>query len=271
MNKDLLDERSVMFNREFTFEKKSKGIAFLLWLFLGVFGAQRYYVGDIGIGLAMTLTGGGGGIWFLIDAFFIAKRVEAKNRELELKREKDIWIWKQKRGQEIRLQNQRREQEKEHAIRLQNQKREQEIRLQNQLREQRIRRSGIHEVDEMSGEAFEEFLQTLLKARGYMVNLTPTSGDYGADLILSTSSKKIAVQAKRYNSKVGLSAVQEIVSAKSYYHADECWVITNNHFTAQAVNLASSNGVILVDRDKLIEWMVEETKNVENDLVSSGL
>src|SRR5690554_3560859 len=54
----------------------------------------------------------------------------------------------------------------------------------NVLREQRIKRSGILDVDKMPGREFEEFLQVLLKSRGYKVQLTTASGDYGADLVL---------------------------------------------------------------------------------------
>ncbi|WP_084031585.1 restriction endonuclease [Anaerobacillus arseniciselenatis] len=43
----------------------------------------------------------------------------------------------------------------------------------------------------MSGRKFEEYLQALLIEKGYYVQLTPASGDYGADLILSTKGKKI--------------------------------------------------------------------------------
>ena len=177
MNDELL--KKDLFAEQRTYKKKSKGIAYLIWLFLGVFGGHRYYVGDIGIGIAMTLTGGGGGLWFLIDVFFIGKRIESKNMDLELKREQDIKLWNQRREQEIRLRNQKREQD----IRLRNQ----EIRL---LAEQRLRRSGIHEVDEMTGEAFEEFLQILLKARGYKVSLTSITGDYGAILFYQLIVKR---------------------------------------------------------------------------------
>lgn len=130
----------------------------------------------------------------------------------------------------------------------------------NIVRTHKLKKSGILEVDKMSGKVFEEFLQTLLKARGYKVHLTPATGDYGADLILSTADKKIVVQAKRYKKKVGLKAVQEIVSAKNHYKADECWVITNNFFTAAAINLAKSNHVILFDRHQLMKWILEEKK-----------
>lgn len=130
----------------------------------------------------------------------------------------------------------------------------------NVLREQKLRKSGILEVDKMSGRKFEEYLQALLKAKGYHVQLTPASGDYGADLILSEKGKKIIVQAKRYKKNVGVKAVQEIASAKSHYKADECWVITNSFFTEQAKKLASSNQVRLIDRKQLMNWMLQENK-----------
>ena len=63
---------------------------------------------------------------------------------------------------------------------------------------------------------------------------------------------------------MGIKAVQEIFSAKSYYGADECWVITNNFFTDPAIKLAFANNVILIDRDQLIEWMNDKSKVHKN-------
>ncbi|MGM8215908.1 restriction endonuclease [Bacillaceae bacterium W0354] len=130
----------------------------------------------------------------------------------------------------------------------------------NVFREQRLRKSGILEIDKMSGRKFEEYLKSLLKAKGYHVQLTPATGDYGADLVLSTKGKKIVVQAKRYKKNVGVKAIQEIASAKSHYKADECWVVTNSFFTEQAKRLASSNHVRLINREQLINWMLELKK-----------
>ncbi|SFL61571.1 restriction system protein [Gracilibacillus orientalis] len=129
------------------------------------------------------------------------------------------------------------------------------------IKEYRLKRSGIENVDEMSGNKFEEYLILVLKGRGYKVKLTPKTGDYGADLILITNNKKIVVQAKRYKKNVGVRAVQEIVSAQKYYKADECWVITNSLFTNQAIKLAGSNQVRLIDRSELMDWMIEYKKS----------
>lgn len=133
----------------------------------------------------------------------------------------------------------------------------------NAIRYQKLKKSGILNVDQMTGKEFEEYLRVLFLERGYQVQLTKTTGDYGADLVLSSKSRKIIVQAKRYKKNVGIKAVQEISAAKKHYQADECWVVTNSHYTEPAKNLAKSNQVRLVDRALLMKWMLEMKKNNE--------
>ena len=54
-------------------QKSDKGFvpALILCLFLGGFGAHRFYAGKIGTGILMFLTLGGLGIWSLIDLIMI--------------------------------------------------------------------------------------------------------------------------------------------------------------------------------------------------------
>ena len=51
---------------------KSRGIAFILAIVLGVFGAHRFYVGKIGTGILQLCTVGGLGIWYLYDVIMVA-------------------------------------------------------------------------------------------------------------------------------------------------------------------------------------------------------
>jgi TM2 domain-containing membrane protein YozV len=55
-----------------TYSDKSRLGALLFCIFLGVFGAHRFYVGKIGTGILTILTFGGfGGIWPIVDGIMI--------------------------------------------------------------------------------------------------------------------------------------------------------------------------------------------------------
>lgn len=83
IKRELSAEQLSIVQSEMNNKQKSKGIAYALWFFFGGVGGHRYYAGDIGMGIAMTLTLGGLGIWSLVDVFFIGKRIETKNNETE--------------------------------------------------------------------------------------------------------------------------------------------------------------------------------------------
>ena len=59
--------------------KKSAGVAYAFWFFLGGIGGHRFYLGYKGVGIAMLLTLGGLGVWALIDVFLIGSRVRRVN------------------------------------------------------------------------------------------------------------------------------------------------------------------------------------------------
>lgn len=52
--------------------KRSRGVAIALGFFGGVFGLHRFYVGKSRTGLAMIVTFGGFGIWWLYDMVLLA-------------------------------------------------------------------------------------------------------------------------------------------------------------------------------------------------------
>lgn len=134
-----------------------------------------------------------------------------------------------------------------------------------QIYEEKLLKSNITSIDLMSGHQFEEYLSILFSKLGYNTQRTKLSGDYGADLILKKNEKTTVVQAKCYSQKVSLKAVQEIVSAISFYQADDGWVVTNNYFTQSAINLAQYNNIQLVDRNKLIDLIIKSNELCTND------
>ena len=116
------------------------------------------------------------------------------------------------------------------------------------------------DLDKLSGVEFEHFLAGLFRENGYEVQLTSTSGDYGADLILTKETIRIAVQAKRYIGSVGIQAVQEALSGMAYYKCNSAWVITTGTYTQNAIQLAQKSDVKLLRRIDIGKLM----KSVKN-------
>jgi restriction system protein len=129
--------------------------------------------------------------------------------------------------------------------------------LYRKFRNNRLLASGIDTIDRMSGETFEKFLLQHFNKQGYTGELTSSTADYGADLILKKDGRKIVVQAKRWKQLVGIESVQQVAAAIKHYDADKGMVIINGVFTENAYNLARSNGIELWDRKKLIEFMTK--------------
>jgi len=119
----------------------------------------------------------------------------------------------------------------------------------------RIARSGLNDIDGMTGIEFERYVAFLFGRLGFDVQRTAAQGDYGADLVLSRRGKRTVVQAKRHRRSVGVRAVQEAVAAKGWYSCEEAMVVTNSTFTQQAVRLARRNRVELWDRNRLASAM----------------
>ena len=144
---------------------------------------------------------------------------------------------------------------------------QQALRHKQQEQERWQRHYGSLHIDELkklSGVEFEQYLAELFINHGYQVELTPTTGDYGADLILHKDQLRTAVQAKCYSGSVGVAAVQEALSGMAYYGCHSAWVVTTGNYTSNAVELARQSKVRLLGSDelgKLILLMQNSTAN----------
>lgn len=115
---------------------------------------------------------------------------------------------------------------------------------------------NLSSVDQMSGRTFELFLEYLFLKQGYKGMATSCSSDHGVDLILrDQENRRIGIQAKRSNSKIGKTAVQEILNAHKIENFNKKYIITNNYFLPSAVEYAQENKVDLINRDQLVQLM----------------
>lgn len=119
-------------------------------------------------------------------------------------------------------------------------------------------------VDSLSGEEFERYCVEIIKNSpnyaGYNIYTTKTTGDFGADIIVSNNVDKICIQCKRYHGIVGVKAVQEVISSKAIYDANKACVMTNSSFSKSAKELADAAGVELIDRAALCTMIYDKSK-----------
>lgn len=94
-------DEKILIEQRVANEAKSAGVAYLLWFFLGGFGAHRFYLGATGTAVAQLLLfiiglltvwiiiGGflllAWGIWWLVDLFLISGMVSAQKEAARAK------------------------------------------------------------------------------------------------------------------------------------------------------------------------------------------
>lgn len=101
------------------------------------------------------------------------------------------------------------------------------------------------------GIEFEQRCIAKLREIGFE-NVSGTSiNDYGADIIAYRKNIKYIFQCKYVKAKQGVKAIQEIMTARLFYSADKCAVISHSGFTRQEYNLAKPNLVSLIDEATL--------------------
>ena len=106
--------------------------------------------------------------------------------------------------------------------------------------------------DSLTGIEFEKFCAYILSKNGFEnIKITPPSGDHGIDVIAERKEVSYAIQCKCYSGNVGNSSVQQAHTGRTLYKKDIAVVMTNSHFTSQAIEEAEVLNVKLWDRNKL--------------------
>lgn len=97
----LTTEQEMLIEQRVTNEARSTGASYLLWFFLGSFGAHRFYLGRVPSAIVMLLLSIVGwataifivgylflaivGLWWIIDAFLIPGMIRKDNDMLRMK------------------------------------------------------------------------------------------------------------------------------------------------------------------------------------------
>ncbi len=114
-------------------------------------------------------------------------------------------------------------------------------------------------LSEISWQGFERLISRLLVTLNFgAVRLVGQTADGGADLIAHRQNKRWLFQAKKWESRVGLSTVDKTLSALSKYQADVPVIVAVNGFDSKVIEQRlrlQRNGIPLQlwDQAKLLE------------------
>lgn len=78
----LPDNEKDFFFQSYINQIKNPALAVGLSVCLGTFGIDRFYAGDVLLGILKLITLGGMGIWHIVDIFLIGGRVRTKNMRI---------------------------------------------------------------------------------------------------------------------------------------------------------------------------------------------
>lgn len=112
------------------------------------------------------------------------------------------------------------------------------------------------------GYAFELKIAERMRGLGWTCEMTPGSGDFGADLFCRVGEEFIIVQCKCYEeaSSIGVGAVQEVCTAVRHFNAARGLVVYEGRPSKAAKSLAHSVGVLFFHADDLIAgWEYDRT------------
>jgi restriction system protein len=116
----------------------------------------------------------------------------------------------------------------------------------------------VQPMDSMEGVEFEHFCAKMLEQKGFLeVEVTKSSRDYGVDILAQKDGITYAIQCKCYSEPVGIKAIQEAYAGRDFYDCMVGVVLTNQYFTAPAVEVAKKLKILLWDRG-YIDRMLEE-------------
>ena len=118
--------------------------------------------------------------------------------------------------------------------------------------------AAISGIDEMTGQEFESLFARILRVSGYSdVRITSATRDGGIDVTgTHPDGRQVAFQCKRQMAKVGITVIRLLLGSMRGEYIDmiPC-IVTTSELTKPAFEYAQNEGVRIIDRPVLINWL----------------
>ncbi len=106
----------------------------------------------------------------------------------------------------------------------------------------------------MTPKQYEEYIGELYREKGYTVEVTKISNDYGVDIFASKGEERIAIQAKMYGNtsrKINRQMIMELHGAKDYFKCTHALIATNGQILETAKKVAEQLGIEILSTRNL--------------------
>jgi restriction system protein len=121
-----------------------------------------------------------------------------------------------------------------------------------------LRRAGL---DRLDPRRFEELAAELLRRDGFRkVSVVGGAGDRGIDVLgVAPDGAWYAIQCKHYTRAVGPAHVRDFVGALQArpYRDHRGVLVTSHYLSAEAARTAGEHHLIVIDRDRLGDWLLD--------------
>lgn len=105
----------------------------------------------------------------------------------------------------------------------------------------------------LSPKAFEHYVASLFRRKGYRVVVRGRSGDHGVDLELTgRDGRRAVVQCKRYRDTVGEKIVRDLYGTLLHEGASHAFLVTTADISDAAEEWASGKPITLIDGPTLV-------------------
>ncbi len=133
---------------------------------------------------------------------------------------------------------------------------ERKRRLDEHVRRQERMRTldGLRTLDPNE---FQELAWRVFEANGYIVERTAMSRDGGVDGWAVRGAERFVLQCKRYgaSNRVGAPAIRDLFGVMTHHAAAGAYIITTGRLTEDARQFLSGKAIIVIDQDKIVDWV----------------
>lgn len=106
--------------------------------------------------------------------------------------------------------------------------------------------------------AFEGLCAAYFNRQGYTAELTPTTGDQGADIVLRAPDGAVEiVQCKHQAGSVGQPVLRDLVGAMTHFGARRGYLVTSASFSEPARRWAVGKPIVLIDGAQVATWLAD--------------